>query len=108
MLSTVTVMNNHDSGPGSLRAAIAAAASGDTIQFANSLKGQTITLTTGELDITTSLNIDGPGAGLLTVSGRRRQPCLRGRCRPERHHQRPDPHRRVRSRAGRRDLERRQ
>ena len=33
LLSTVTVMNNHDSGPGSLRAAIAAASSGDTIDF---------------------------------------------------------------------------
>ena len=69
LLSTLTVTNNNDSGSGSLRAAIAAAASGDTIKFASSLKGQTITLTTGELDITTSLTIDGPGWGLLTVSG---------------------------------------
>src|SRR5262249_10201271 len=69
LLSTLTVMNNHDSGPGSLRAAIAAAASGDTIKFASSLKGQIIALTTGELDITTSLDIDGPGADRLTVSG---------------------------------------
>jgi hypothetical protein len=63
LLSTLTVMNNHDSGPGSLRATIAAAASGDTIKFASSLKGQTIALTTGELDITTSLDIDGPAPG---------------------------------------------
>jgi hypothetical protein len=69
LLSTLTVMNDHDSGSGSLRAAIAAASSGDTIKFAKSLNGQTIALMTGELDITTSLDIDGPGAGQLTVSG---------------------------------------
>ena len=69
LLSTLTVTNNHDSGTGSLRAAIAAAASGDTIDFAPSLDGQTIRLTSGELDINTSLDIEGPGAGLLTVSG---------------------------------------
>ena len=54
---------------GSLRAEIAAAHSGDTIAFAYGLRGQTITLTTGELDITTSLKIDGPGATFLSVSG---------------------------------------
>src|SRR5215471_17266 len=69
LLSTVTVLNNHDSGPGSLRAAAAAASSGDTINFANNLTGQTIKLTGGELAITKSLEIDGPGAGQLTVSG---------------------------------------
>ncbi len=69
LLSTLTVMNNQDSGAGSLRADIAAAKRGDTIAFAAGLRGQTIVLTTGELDITTSLNIDGPGASLLSVSG---------------------------------------
>src|SRR4028118_45795 len=43
-LATVTVTNNNDSGPGSLRDAIASAAAGDTIQFASSLANQTITL----------------------------------------------------------------
>ena len=33
VLSTLTVLNNADSGPGSLRAEIAAASSGDTIVF---------------------------------------------------------------------------
>jgi hypothetical protein len=47
LLSMVTVMNNHDSGPGSLRAAITTAASGETIDFANSLKGETISPSTG-------------------------------------------------------------
>src|SRR5579872_6472508 len=56
--STLTVLNNLDSGPGSLRAEIAAAHSGDTIQFASTLKGQTITLTSGELAITKNLNIE--------------------------------------------------
>src|SRR4051794_36064950 len=67
--STLTVLNNLDSGPGSLRADIAAARSGDTIVFAPSLKGQTVTLTSGELLINKNLSIAGPGAGQLTVSG---------------------------------------
>ncbi len=44
--STFTVMNLNDSGPGSLRAAIASG--DDTIAFAKGLHG-TITLTSGEL-----------------------------------------------------------
>ncbi len=67
--STLTVTNNLDSGVGSLRAEIAAAKAMDTIVFALSLDGQTIKLTSGELDITHSLTIQGPGAGQLTVSG---------------------------------------
>ncbi len=60
--STLLVMNNQDSGSGSLRQ-IGAAHSGDTIAFASGLRGETITLSTGELEITKSLNIDGRGAG---------------------------------------------
>jgi hypothetical protein len=67
--STLTVTNNLDSGPGSLRAEIAAAQSGDTIVFAKRLDGNIITLTSGQLNITTGLTIQGPGAGQLTVSG---------------------------------------
>lgn len=51
---TITVTNNDDSGPGSLRAAIIAAAAtsgSDTINFAPALNGETIALTTGELSI---------------------------------------------------------
>jgi hypothetical protein len=69
--STFTVMNLNDSGPGSLRAAIAAANTNpgpDTIDFADGLSG-TITLTTGELLITDSVTINGPGAKRLSVSG---------------------------------------
>src|SRR5262249_3787354 len=70
--STLTVTNNLDTGAlgdGSLRGEIAAAQSGDTINFASSLLGQTIRLTNGELAITRSLDIEGPGANQLTVSG---------------------------------------
>jgi hypothetical protein len=67
--STLTVLNNLDSGDGSLRAMIAAASDGDTINFDRHLRGQTITLTSGELAITKSLDIEGLGADQLAVSG---------------------------------------
>jgi predicted outer membrane repeat protein len=69
VLSTLTVTNNLDSGHGSLRAEIGAAKSGDVINFAPGLSGQTIKLTSGELSINKSLSIQGPGAGLLAISG---------------------------------------
>jgi hypothetical protein len=64
--ATITVINNDDSGPGSLRQAIADAAPGDTINFA--VTG-TITLTSAELVINKDLTIQGPGAQVLTISG---------------------------------------
>ncbi|HJT76629.1 MAG TPA: hypothetical protein VJ739_05460, partial [Gemmataceae bacterium] len=68
--STLTVTNNRDSGKGSLRYEIAHADKHkDTIAFAPSLSGQTIMLTSGELDLTTSLTIQGPGDGPVTISG---------------------------------------
>jgi hypothetical protein len=67
--STLTVLNTNDKGPGSLRDTITKAQSGDTIVFAPSLDGQTITLTSDQLTINNSLDIEGPGAGLLTISG---------------------------------------
>jgi hypothetical protein len=70
--STLTVTNNLDTGAlgdGSLRGEIVAANSGDTVNFASSRAGQTITLTSGELAITKSLDIEGLGADQLTVSG---------------------------------------
>jgi hypothetical protein len=69
VLSTLTVTNTLDSGPGSLRADIAAAQGGDTIVFGSGLKGQTIALTSGELLVNKSVIIQGPGAGLLAISG---------------------------------------
>jgi hypothetical protein len=67
--STLTVLNNLDSGAGSLRDTISAAGSGDTIVFASSLKNKTITLTTGELAVGKNLDIEGLGAKKLTISG---------------------------------------
>jgi hypothetical protein len=68
LFSTFTVTNLNDSGPGSLRAELAAANSGsDTIVFAHNLHG-TITLAS-ELQIADSVTIDGPGANKVTVSG---------------------------------------
>ena len=67
--STLTVLNNLDSGAGSLRASITNAKSGDTIVFALSLDGQTITLTSDQITISKSLDIEGPGASLLGISG---------------------------------------
>src|SRR6266545_693934 len=70
VLSTITVLNNLDSGAGSLRDAIDnLAVSGDTIDFAAGLAGQTITLTSGELAINKNLIITGLGANLLSISG---------------------------------------
>src|SRR5258707_902188 len=67
--STLTVLNNHDAGAGSLRDAIGHAHDGDTIVFASGLTGQTIALTSDELAIKKSLDIEGPGADNLAVSG---------------------------------------
>lgn len=68
--ATYAVTNTNDSGPGSLRQAVAdanLAAGADTIDAAG-VSG-TITLTSGELAITEGVAITGPGAGSLKVSG---------------------------------------
>jgi hypothetical protein len=70
--STLTVTNALDTGvagDGSLRGEIAAAQSGDTVVFAPSLDGQTITLGGYGLYIDKNLNIEGPGANSLAISG---------------------------------------
>jgi hypothetical protein len=68
---TITVMNTNDNGAGSLRDAIGAASSGDTIEFDATVFSlpQTITLTTGALVVAQNVTIQGPGANLLSVSG---------------------------------------
>ena len=66
--ATLTVINTNDSGAGSLRQAITTAASGDTITFQTGVTG-TITLTSGELDVSQSVTLVGPGASALAVDG---------------------------------------
>src|SRR4051794_25274705 len=65
---TLVVTISADTGAGSLRAIIGAAASGDVIQFDPSLNGQVILLAS-ELSVTRELKIDGPGADQLAISG---------------------------------------
>lgn len=64
----VVVTTNADSGPGSLRQAIADACSGGTITFDMSQVVSPITLTS-PLVANQELTINGPGASQLTVSG---------------------------------------
>src|SRR5438874_10074153 len=63
---TITVTNTNDSGPGSLRQALADANYGDTIEFA--VTG-TIGLTSGELLVNQDTTISGPGSENLAVNG---------------------------------------
>ena len=69
LLSALTVTTAADNGVGSLRTEILVAHSGDTINFASSLKGQTIVLFGGELVIDKNLNIEGLGAKSLAIAG---------------------------------------
>lgn len=66
-----TVVNLNDAGAGSLRQAILDANTNpgaDTITFGAGVTG-TITLTTGELAITDSVTLQGPGPNVLAISG---------------------------------------
>jgi hypothetical protein len=64
--ATITVTNTDDSGPGSLRQALAVAHDGDRITFTVS---GTITLTSGALVVARNVTISGPGANQLVVDG---------------------------------------
>jgi hypothetical protein len=66
--STLWVTSNQDGAPGSLRAELGVASAGDTIEFAPSAYGTT-TLTEGPLEVNTSVDIQGPGAKKVTISG---------------------------------------
>ncbi|MCX7387214.1 MAG: hypothetical protein NTX48_11165 [Planctomycetales bacterium] len=71
VLSAFTVVNLSDGGQGSLRDAITSANANpgaDVIDFQRGLRG-TITLTSGEMEITGDLTIQGTGAQRLTISG---------------------------------------
>ena len=68
---TFYVANLNDSGSGSLRQAITNANGAGTaavVDFQSELTG-TITLTTGEIAISNSVTINGPGSDVITVSG---------------------------------------
>jgi len=67
LLAVDYVSNTNDSGSGSLRDTIANAFPGDTIAFATDVTG-TIWLTS-PLEITQNLDIEGPGANNLMLSG---------------------------------------
>ncbi len=70
VLSTLTVTSLLDDGSaGTLRAQVAAAAAGDTIDFAPELAGRSITLSQGQVVINKDLTVQGPGADQLTVRG---------------------------------------
>jgi predicted outer membrane repeat protein len=63
----INVTSTADSGTGTLRAALAGAANGDIID-ATSVSG-TVVLTSGELLVTKSITMLGPGPGNLAVNG---------------------------------------
>lgn len=75
--ATITVTNTNDSGAGSLRAAIAAVAPGDTIAFSNTTAGgqtnfydgtpRTIALASALPNVALNIIITGPAPDLLTV-----------------------------------------
>jgi sugar lactone lactonase YvrE len=66
LLATDTVTSNLDDGSaGTLRSVVAAAAAGDTIDFAAGISQ--INLTQGQIEISKNLTIQGPGASQLTV-----------------------------------------
>jgi len=65
--TTISVTNTNDSGPGSLRQALAIANDGDTID-ATGISG-TIILTSGQLLVGKSVTINGAGAEVLAVDG---------------------------------------
>jgi len=64
--TTIIVTNTNDSGPGSLRQALAVAHDGDRITFA--VNG-TITLTSGGLVVVRNITISGPGTNQLLIDG---------------------------------------
>src|SRR5436190_7636784 len=66
--ATLIVTNTNDSGPGSLRQALADAQNSDTIQFDPALNGHPISLSSGELVINKNVSINGPGPELLGIT----------------------------------------
>lgn len=65
----IVVTDPGDSGPGTLRQALKDICSGGTVTFDASLNGRTLVLRSGPLVVDKNLNLIGPGADQLTVSG---------------------------------------
>jgi hypothetical protein len=68
--TTVMVLNNKDSGPGSLRQSILdnnGLGGGSTITFSNTVTGS-ITLSNGELAVSAPVTVLGPGPSLLAIN----------------------------------------
>ncbi len=68
-MAIINVTTTADSGAGSLRSAITSAQAGDTIKFASTLANKVIKLTSGQINLTKNVTIDGTGAANLTISG---------------------------------------
>ena len=68
--STIVVTSCLDSGPGSLRTAVASAGSGDTVDLTQ-LSCSQITLTSGRIATSAALTLRGPGSAKLTIDGDR-------------------------------------
>ena len=64
----LVVTNLDDSGPGSLREALALIAEDGTITFEPGLAGGTLTLTSGQLVIDSSVTVDASDAAPVTIS----------------------------------------
>src|SRR5579862_2784957 len=67
--TTFAVTNCNDAGPGSLRDAITQAGAGNTVSVDPASSCSTITLTSAPIDLETNVQIVGPGASRLSVSG---------------------------------------
>ncbi|MBL4707411.1 MAG: T9SS type A sorting domain-containing protein, partial [Flavobacteriales bacterium] len=70
------VINNSNSGPGSLRSVLLGAGNNDTITFSSALIGDTIRLL-NELQFCSNIVIKGPGANSLAISGQNNSRILR-------------------------------
>jgi len=68
--NVIVVTNCLDSGAGSLRAAVQSSGDGDDIDLTQ-LPCSQITLTSGRIDVSHALLLQGPGSGLLTIDGAR-------------------------------------